>query len=194
VTGASGQPVVGVETHTFRNGGVWIVALMTNPQLRVDELGPPEFKSNDRFAKPIAVKLALPGQRFVYDVRAAKAMGRLGGVQLTLDPYEPTILAIAESPVPELEVSAPGRVKRGDTGTLGVTFARATAAANHVLHIDVVNPSGEIVRYYSGNVLAPEGRAARLIPIAISDPVGRWEVRVKDLLSAQTKTSSFEVF
>jgi hypothetical protein len=194
VTGASGQPVVGVETHTFRNGGVWIVALMTNPQLRVDELGPPEFKSNDRFAKPIAVKLALPGQRFVYDVRAAKAMGRLGGVQLTLDPYEPAILAIAESPVPELEVSAPGRVKRGDTGTLGVTFARATAAANHVLHIDVVNPSGQIVRYYSGNVLAPEGRAARLIPIAVNDPVGRWEVRVKDLLSAQTKTSSFEVF
>ena len=69
-----------------------------------------------------------------------------------------------------------------------------TAAANHVFHIDVVNPSGQIVRYYSGNVLAPEGRAARLIPIAVNDPAGRWEVRVKDLLTAQAKTSSFEVF
>ena len=78
VTDTSGRPVVGVETHTFRNGGIWMVALMTNPQLRVDELGPPEFKSNERFAKPIAVKLTLPGQRFVYDVRAAKALGSIG--------------------------------------------------------------------------------------------------------------------
>src|SRR3954453_11282175 len=136
VTDASGRPVVGVETHTFRNGGVWIVALMTNPQLRVDELGPPEFKSNDRFAKPIAVKLVLPGQRFVYDVRTAKAMGSIGDVRLTLDPYEPAILVIAESPMPELELSAPARVKRGETATLGVTFARMTAAANLVFHID----------------------------------------------------------
>jgi hypothetical protein len=45
-----GGPVVGVETHTFQNGGVHIVALHSNPELRIDELGPPEFKSNDRFA------------------------------------------------------------------------------------------------------------------------------------------------
>ena len=43
------RPVVGVETHRFRNGGVIIVGLLSNPELRVDELGPPEFKSNERF-------------------------------------------------------------------------------------------------------------------------------------------------
>jgi hypothetical protein len=193
VTDSSERPVVGVETHTFRNGGVWMVALMTNPQLRVDELGPPEFKSNERFAKPVTVKLTLPGERFVYDVRAAKALGRLGEVQVTLDPFEPAIFSVAPSPMPALEVSAPARVRRGETAAVGVAFAEATPAANHVLHIDVVNPSGQILRYYSGNLLAPEGRAASRIPIAINDPAGRWEVRVKDLLTAQTKTSTFEV-
>jgi len=193
VTDASGKPAVGVETHTLRNGGVWILALMTNPQLRVDELGPPEFKSNDRFAKPITVRLALPGERFVYDVRAAKALGKRSDIQVTLDPYEPTILAIAPSPMPELALSAPDRVKRGDTAALGMSFAEATPAANHVLHIDMVNPSGQAVGYYSGNLLAPEGRAARIIPIALSDPAGRWEIRVKDLLTGQSKTSSLEV-
>ena len=93
---ASGRPVVGVETHTFRNGGVWIVALMTNPQLRVDELGPPEFKSNDRFAKPIAVQLDPPGR----PVRLRRASGEGAGqtsarYPVTLDPYEPAIFAIA---------------------------------------------------------------------------------------------------
>ena len=79
---------------------------MTNPQLRVDELGPPEFKSNDRFAKPMAVRLALPGERFVYDVRGGKGDGQARrDLQCTLDPYEPTIFAIAQSPVPKLELS-----------------------------------------------------------------------------------------
>jgi hypothetical protein len=194
VTDASGRPVVGVETHTFRNGGVRIVALMTNPQLRVDELGPPEFKSNDRFAKPITVRLALPGNGFVYDVRARKAAGSLRELQVTLDPYEPAIFAIAPSAMPKLEVSTPARVNRGETAQLGVSFAAATPAERHVLHVDVVNPSGQTVDYYSGNLLAPEGRANKPIPIAVNDPAGRWEIRVRDLLTGQSSTSAFEVF
>lgn len=194
VTDASGRPVVGVELHTFRNGGVRIVVLMTNPQLRVDELGPPEFKSNDRFAKPVTVRLAFPGERFVYNVRGAKAAGNLRELEVTLDPYEPTILAVAPSAMPELEVSAPARVSRGDTAELGVSFAAATPAARHILHIDVLNPSGETIAYYSGNLLAPEGRASKLVPIAVSDPAGRWQIRVRDLVTGQTKTAAFEVF
>ena len=194
VTDASEKPVVGVEAHTFRNGGVWLVARMTNPQLRVDELGPPDFKTNDRFAKPVTVRLALPRERFVYDVRAAKALGKGDSIPVTLDPYEPTIFAIAPAQMPELELRMPARVRRGDTAALGVSFAATTPAANHVLHIDVVNPSGKAVSYYSGNLLAPEGRAGKLIPIAANDPAGRWEIHVKDLLTGQSKTSSIEVF
>jgi len=48
----SDRPVVGVETHLFRNGGVTILGLLSNPQLRVDELGPPEFKSTSASKKP----------------------------------------------------------------------------------------------------------------------------------------------
>jgi hypothetical protein len=194
VADAAGKPVVGVETHTFRNGGVWIVALMTNPQLRVDELGPPEFRSNDRFAKPMAVRLGLPGERCVYDVRAAKALGRLQQVAVTLDPYEPTIFAIAPAEMPELETSAPARLKRGETASVGIRFAAETPAEQHVLHVDVRNPGGQTVSYYSGNLLAPGGRAGKLIPLAANDPEGPWEIAVKDLLTGQSKTSLIEVY
>jgi hypothetical protein len=194
VSGPSGGPVVGVETHTFRNGGVSIVALMTNPQLRVDELGPPEFKSNDRFAKPASVRLTLPGPRFVYDLRNGKPSGELASIPVTLDPYEPAIFVISSSKLPSLELAAPDRVKRGDTATLGIRVAAPTPASSHVLHIDVVNPAGQTVAWYSGNLLAPEGRASRLVPIAVNDPPGRWEARVKDLLSGQIRTAAFEVY
>jgi hypothetical protein len=56
-----------------------------------------------------------------------------------------------------------------------------------------VNPSGETVAYYSGNVIARPS-VSKLVPMAMSDPAGRWEVRVKDLLSGQTATSAFEVY
>jgi hypothetical protein len=194
VTDSSGRPVVGVEIHSFRNGGVRLVALMTNPELRVDELGPPEFKSNDRFAKAVTVRLALPGERFVYDVRARKAAGSRRELQVTLDPYEPAILAIAPSAVPELAMATPARVRRGEAAELGFSFAAATPAALHVLHVDVVNPSGETVAWYSGNLLAREGRASKLVPIAVNDPAGRWEIRVRDLLTGQSKASAIEVY
>src|SRR6185503_3970540 len=76
VSDNSGGHPVGIETHLFSNGGVTIIGLMTNPQLRVDELGPPEFKSNDRFAKARTVKLSFPREVYVYDVRGANALGR----------------------------------------------------------------------------------------------------------------------
>jgi hypothetical protein len=76
-------------------------------------------------------------------------------------------------------------------GELGIRFAAATTASIYVL--DVVNPSGQIVGYYSGNLLASEGRAGRLIPFALNDPPALWEIRVKDLFTGQFPTPAVEV-
>jgi hypothetical protein len=194
VTDPSGKPVAGIETHTFHNGGARIVALHSNPELRIDELGPPEFKSNDRFAKPATVTLHLGAAMHAYDIRGAKSLGRIADIKVTVDGHEPSIFAISPTPFPELEMSSPTRIARGSTATLGVRFAGSTPAARHVLHVDVVDPSGSVIGYYSGNLLAPEGRASKSIPFALSDMSGRWEVRVKDLLTGQQKTSALEVF
>jgi Beta-galactosidase len=193
VTDSAGKPVVGVETHLFRNGGLTIVAVMSNPQLRVDELGPPEFRSNDRFAKPAPVRVSLPGDRFVYDMRAAKDLGKRKEISVTVQPYEPTILAISPLALPELRLSAPDRASRGQNLELGVRFASPSVAASHIIHIDVVNPAGQTVDSYSGNLIAPSGVASKTIPLALNDATGRWQIRAHDLLTGQNKSVSFEV-
>jgi hypothetical protein len=193
VTDESGQHPVGVETHLFRNGGVTIIALLTNPQLRVDELGPPEFKSNDRFAKPRTVKLTLPREMNVYDVRASKTLGRQKEITVTLDPYEPAIFAASPVAIAELEVSAPGCVQLGQRAEIGMGFAHASPAATHVFHLDVTDPAGKTVDYYSGNIIASNGRAAKLLPLAFNDARGKWTLRVHDLLSGQARTIAIEV-
>ncbi len=194
VLDAQGHSVVGVETHRFQNGAVTIVGLLSNPQQRVDELGPPEFKSNARFAKPVSFRLVLPGEYSVYDVRAAKALGRKRELAVTLDPYEPAIYAFSLSPLPALRVSVPSRVGRGEIAHIGLAYDGGTLAEKPVLHVEVLDPSGQAASQYCANVVLAGASGEHAVPLAVSDAPGRWTVRVKDLLSGQQQESTFEVF
>jgi hypothetical protein len=194
VTDTEGQPVQGVETHVFRNGAVTIVALLTNPDLRVDELGPPDFRSNENFAHRQSLRLALPETLAVYDVRAAKFLGKSRVLNVDLDPYEPMIYAVCPEALPDLTLSAPARVARGETGRARISFGPGSPAAVHILHVDVTDPAGQLVRHYSGNVRAPLGHAMWELPLAHNDATGMWHLRAHDLLSGQTKTVNIEVF
>jgi len=194
VTESSGAPAVGVEVHTFRNGGVNIVGLLANRQLYIEDLGPPGSISNQRFDKPRTVLLTLPGDFYVYDVRAAKPMGKRKQVTVQLDPYEPTIFSISPIALPSLAVSAPARLGRGQSGQLGMGFSGSSPASAHVFHVDVLDPAGEIVPHYSGNTLGSNGRVDKLLPLALNDHPGHWTIRVKDMLTGQTQSKSVEVF
>jgi len=194
VTQSSGEAAVGVELHTFRNGGVNIVGLLSNRQLYIEDLGPPETVSNQRFDKPRTVLLTLPGDSYLYDVRAAKPLGKRKQVTIQLDPYEPTILSVSPVPLPTLAFSAPSRLGRGQSGQVGLSFAGPSPAAAHVFHVDVVDPAGKIASHYGGNVLAPKGRVDRLLPLALSDQAGNWTIRVRDMLTGQAQSKSVEVF
>jgi hypothetical protein len=194
VTDEQGRPVSGVETHVFRDGDVTIVGLLSNPSLRVDELGPPDFRSNEHFAQRRLLKVALPETLSVYDLRTGKTLGKQRELRVELDPYEPVLYTVSAEPLPPLTLSAPGRVARGETGHLGIRFDGPTPAAVHVLHVEVTDPDGRALPSYSGNIRAPRGRAVWSIPVAYSDTAGTWHVRVKDLLSGVTRTAAVEVF
>jgi hypothetical protein len=194
VAEGDGAPAVGVETHTFRNGGVTIVGLLTNPQLRVDELGPPEFRSNQRFEKPRPVRLTLPAEMYAYDIRAARALGRKKELSVTLDPYEPAVFAFSMAPLPGLQMSAPERVARGETAAIALRPVGLSPAEMQAIHIDVIDPDGKPALHYSGNVLARNGAAERLLPIAQSDKPGKWTIRAHDLISGSRAMAAVEVY
>ncbi len=194
ITSESGESLVGVETHVFRNGGVHIVALQSSPQMDMPEKVPVELKSRARFEAPKRIVLTFPGEFYAYDVRIAKPLGQRKQLVLKLDPYEPTILSVSLEPMPSLVLSAPTRLARGDTGRLGLAITTPTPAAVHIFHVDIVDPAGKVLPYYSGNWLAPGGHAVKVLPLALNDSVGKWEIRAKDLLSGQANVATVEVF
>jgi Beta-galactosidase len=194
VLDANGASVVGIETHEFRNEAITIIGLISNPQMDVDELGPPEFKSNQRFEKPQVVRLVAPVNLYAYDIRRAKALGRVKELTLTVDPYEPEIIAFTPTPFPELQIAAPKRIARGQTARIGISFAGYTYAAAHVFHVEVSNPAGEPVPYYTGNVISSSGAAEKSLPLAFNEKVGSWRIRIRDLLSGQQRSVMIDVF
>jgi hypothetical protein len=194
VVDTEGRPAAGVETHEFRNGATTIIGLLSNPPIEVDELGPLKVKANERFDKPQAVRLIAPEELYAYDVRRCKSLGRVKQLALTIDPYEPTVLTFSPRPIPALRLATPLRVGLGEMGRIGLTLDGSSPARNHVFHVDVLNPAAELVPYYSGNVLARNGSAVEVLPLAKNEPAGTWTVKVKDLLSGQKESARFEVY
>jgi hypothetical protein len=173
----------GVETHTFRFGALTLLALHTNPQLRVNELGPPEFKSNQRFERTRQLLVRLPRAMHVYDVRRGAALGKLAQWDAVLDPFEPRLFALSETQLADPVLSAPAAVSRGDVVELGLSAPEA-----RIYHIDLVDPAGRVAPHYSGN-----SKGGWRWPLAASDAPGRWTVRVRDALTGWTASRAVEV-
>jgi hypothetical protein len=138
--------------------------------------------------------LTLPWQRQVCDVRSGKELGKVGKLNVTVQPYEPLIFAVGMEKLAELEVSAPERAARGGWMEVGVRFAHPSTAAVHVFHVDVVDPAGKVAQAYSGNWIGKGGEAWRRIPLAMNDATGRWEIRVRDVISGQRRQAAVDVY
>jgi hypothetical protein len=190
LAGPAGGFAIGVEMRVFRTGTVRIVTLQSNPSFA--DVAPADA-AQKRFETPRTVVLNLPGERYVYDMRAGRPVGRRTQLTVLLDPYEPAIFSISPTAMSALKVSAPRLVRAGETGVFTMRLVKESPAALHVFHLDAVDPSGTIVPQYSGNIRAPKGRATARVPFALNDPPGTWEIRVKDLLSGQTQVSTVRV-
>lgn len=174
----AGADDTNVDIYAFRDGGVTILGLQQRPTTAPAE-------------EPVVLSLAR--RSFVYDLRARRPMQRGDRLQLRLDPFEPTILALSPQPLPPPTLAAPSPLHPGATAVLRLAFGGASGAAFHVLHVAVMDPSGKTVLGYSGNLRMRRGAAEWRIPFALNDPAGTWHVRVTDALSGRSTTAAVQV-
>ena len=192
VTDEAGKPVVGIAVHVFSNGGVRYLSLQSNPQQSVNELGPPNFQSNERFAVTQRVRVNLFAMANVYDVRKGKALGQHDTFTVSVDAYEPTILAISSAPLPHLKLSMPEHATAGSTISLAMGLP-ATPSTVQVYHVEVVDPTNTIALQYSGNVIGSDGFAVKALPLAKNDLRGRWTVRVTDVMTGARESRRLDL-
>jgi len=181
-----GNSVVGVEVIRYRSGNSVYLALINNPTIRISELGNVEDveASEKAFFRDRKIRVQLPNVAHVYDIRAKKYVGFTKEIEFTLPGYEPKIFALLPYKIKSLEIYSKDSCRRGEVFYAKVRIVREPDDySDTVVRVDVFDPDGKFVDYYSGNIFAKNGTAIIKIPFALNDKEGKWRLVVTEVIS-----------
>ncbi len=181
LTMADGKPASTVEIFPYTCGDLTLLGLNRNYQLRVSELGPPEFQSQAALEHPMKVKVDLGDKVAVYNQRTGKFLGERKSVEVEMPQHEPVILALLPAPIKALKVDAPASARRGDLVEVSLKLDGKKVGRMHAIRCELIAPSGESVRPVAQNLLAPKGQAVWQVAFALNDPAGDYTLRVRDV-------------
>ena len=175
-----------------------ILALMRNPQSRVNELGT-EKESNWAFQKPepfsLVLKQEMVARRLFPQATGADEKVKTQKLDGTLDPSAPYIVALSPAPSAAPTLTLPAKAKPGEPVEIKISAAAgATAPADpRIFTLRVTAPDGTERPWYAATIAAPDGRATRTLVTAQNDLLGPWTVTVRDLIGGSETSGSFSL-
>jgi hypothetical protein len=178
---AGGKPATGVELYPFASGDMKIIAVHRNYQLRVNELGPPEYQKQDALEQPLDLTVKFGRAYAVYETRTGKYLGMKSTAQFSLDKYQPMILTLLPEPVQAISIGAAGTATGGALVDVKLALIGPNVGDTHAFRVLVKGPDGKEIRPLTRTLVAPKGRIAFQIPIAVSDPAGSYTLSARDI-------------
>jgi hypothetical protein len=158
------------------------------------------------------INIRLPEPGYAYDLRAHRSLGRTTRVDARLTAGEPLLLAFLPAPVGKIQIAPVDeevsgvQVKAGDTARFSVRLLPANPGSSSpaptssdavippsAVHIEVQNPRGNVLDYHTANLPLVDGRAEFVVPLALSEPPGRWRVTVREPYTHASATITFGV-
>jgi hypothetical protein len=164
----NGERAEDVETYVFHNGEVTILALLGD--LPAKQARSPGSEH---------VTVSLPHPAYAYNLRTGQGLGLQHQLALSLASVAPTIIALSDHELPPTSIVGPDRTDRRHIAQFHIT----AASADDVLHVEVTDPAGRIVPAYSENLNTANAAADFQLAFSAGDPVGRWTITARDLLS-----------
>jgi len=135
-----------------------------------------------------------PDPGYVYDVRAAKLLGRTDRVKAVVPHAQASVWSVLPYEVKGIKAELPEAVKAGTDLEVALAIeAESQCLGTHVFHCEVISPSGECRFHFRRNLLAKGGKASLSFRIATNDPRGTWTLRLTDALTGVTLTRPFIV-
>ncbi|KPK85647.1 MAG: hypothetical protein AMJ81_03185 [Phycisphaerae bacterium SM23_33] len=189
VVGADGKPVTGVEVTVWRNGRAELLALHRNPLLRVNELGPQEYKKNLKFEVPVKLSVRRRDATTAwFDVRSGSSLG--GGKELgvTLPPFEPVFLAA----LPGLGKVTPLKATVAEGKITVVPDGYGQGLEQCVFHFDFIGPDGKERLVYRSNVACGPKGGQWPLPLALNDAAGKWTLKLRQVATGSALDVPFQ--
>jgi hypothetical protein len=174
---ATGRAAADLDVRLFRSGGMMIAGIQ-----RQDEA------EGER-----SVELRLPGRLWVRSLRDGSSAALTDRLVLQLGPIEPVLLALSATPLPAPTLSGPAQAALGDLVTFRVGLDGPASAAAHVVRLDVIGPTGQVVLMASRTVRVPAEGSLWHLPLAVDDQPGQWQVRATDIVSGQAAVAGLQV-
>jgi len=141
-----------------------------------------------------AATLSLLGPAHLYDVGGHQYLGHTDNTPVAVSPTAGQLIAALPYEIAGLNISTTKRVKQG--GGVGITAqlqTRPGPAGDHVLRMEVTRPDGSPCPYWTKNIVAEHGSYRTTLSVALNEMVGKWRIRLLDVLSGKTAEAAFEV-
>ena len=159
-----GQPVDRVEVIRWRTGRVEITALYGSHNGKV--------------------QVALPADRFVYDLRLRRPLGRTKRLVTELIAGRATFFALLPHAAPGVRVALD--TPSASRGTVvKATVSIPGAAGNHAVRIRASTPDSRAADWLDQVVIVAADPIELSLPIAHNDPVGTWTIKAIDLYTGK---------
>lgn len=139
-------------------------------------------------------ELGLPARFHVYEMLTGTYVGFVDKVIVPFDVHR---LVNFYACLPYRVAGIETRVDKAELGVGEVvtfsTEVRTEGAppGRHVLRVDVLNPTGELVPLYCYNLEAPDGKGRGQIFLALNDPPGKWRIMLRDVATGTKSEAGF---
>jgi hypothetical protein len=81
----------------------------------------------------------------------------------------------------------------GQPTAITLTLDASKTPGRHVVHVEVLSPSGATMPLYTQNVVLEAGRGQLQLNTALNDPPGAWQIRAREVISGLTAQETIEL-
>lgn len=168
IASPAGAPEFSIEKYVLSGaGGVRLLGLL------------PGKNGKDR---DVVIQLKEPSH--LYDIRNKKYLGRANEFKVSIKNSVPELFCILRSKIEDLKISASTLVTTGESIILDFNInGENNSTLNSVAVIEVFNPKGEKVNYYSKNCNIINGSGSNRFNIALNDQKGIWRICLTEVIS-----------
>jgi hypothetical protein len=190
-----GQPAFGYECYLFERGPVrYLGVLRDMPPLPEGEHSSwSNYVVRNATVAKETVVARLPAPYHVYDLRAGKYLGKVRDFSLQLPPSTAGVFGLLPYRVKEVVVTGVKPTYRpGETVQCQVSvIPKSGQPGDHVVRLEVYGPDGALVRHYSRNLLAVQGRSTLNLPLACNETPGQWKMKIIEVTSKVSRIAEF---
>ncbi len=173
LTTSSGEPANGIEKYSF-----------SEQQSSARLLGLLPGKNG----KDEKINLQIDESVHLYDIRNKKYLGAGKDFTININNSVPELFGLVQGSIDDIVVDAPSTIKRGETFWLDFKIAgEGSANLKSVVRINVFDPEGAYIPYYSDNCEVNNGSGTYRFNMALNDLPGDWKIQMTEVISGLEK-------